>query len=329
VSILGETWEIPDEAWRDRWNRCLVEGGSSARRLDHAVADPYRWTSAVTIKSIEARAGDLLMFHAAGLSTPDGAVVALAGPSGTGKSTVSRTLCREGFGYVTDETVAVREDGSVIPFEKPIAVVPEGGGPKIELGPDELGLTRCPGELWLQGLVVLDRHEDHGEPSIEAMDLPAAIAAVVPHVSALPQLPGALNRLAGSMDACGGTFRIRYREAAQIGDMINEVLAAEPICSDYDWLPPDSGQVESTGALVRRAPYRDALRIDGRVIVLLDSTCLQLQGIGSLIWLAAARPRAVSELVEEMVAQLGDHPDAPALVQDAVDELAAQGALAT
>lgn len=126
VQILGEEWELPTADLRERWARCLIEKVGEARRISD-FGSPYEWTSRATVASLEARAGELLMFHAAGLSASDGRVVALVGPSGTGKSTAARTLCRDDFGYVTDETVAVDDAQRVLPFPKPIAVIPADG----------------------------------------------------------------------------------------------------------------------------------------------------------------------------------------------------------
>lgn len=50
-----------------------------------------------------------------------------AGPSGTGKSTLSAFLCRNGFTYYTDDKVIVNcLDGMIVPFAKPI-YLREGG----------------------------------------------------------------------------------------------------------------------------------------------------------------------------------------------------------
>jgi hypothetical protein len=50
------------------------------------------------------RSRDFLAFHAAAVTGPNGALV-LPAPRGTGKSTLTATLLREGFGYLSDELV--------------------------------------------------------------------------------------------------------------------------------------------------------------------------------------------------------------------------------
>jgi hypothetical protein len=63
-----------------------------------------------------------LLLHAAAAER-DGRVVLLAGPEGSGKSTLVAALVRSGLRYVTDETVAVELPGvTIAPYPKPIAL---------------------------------------------------------------------------------------------------------------------------------------------------------------------------------------------------------------
>ncbi len=67
-------------------------------------------------RGVVEKAGNRLLLHAAAAER-DGRVVILAGPEGSGKSTLVAALVRSGLRYVTDETVAVelrrRNDCSV------------------------------------------------------------------------------------------------------------------------------------------------------------------------------------------------------------------------
>ncbi len=322
VEILGEFWELPDPALSDRWSRCLRPDLTEGRELK--VGTPYHWTSAATVQSIQARAGDWLMFHAAGVSDEAGSVVALIGPSGTGKSTAARTLCVDDFGYVTDETVAVHPDGAVVPFPKPIAVIPADGGVKLELGPDELGLRPCPSELRLSGLVLLERQDGLASPAIERVPLLEGILATVPHMSALPQVHSALARVAALADQCGGLHRVTYGDASQLSDVVREVFAVAPMRSGFLQHP---ARAVGDGPGWVRSEHHDAIELDGEVLILQGSTCVLIRGVGALAWLAAESPRSFDDILGAVVEAAGEHPDAERLVRAAVDDMVAQGVL--
>lgn len=338
IEILGEQWLLPDKGLAARWSRCLVPAGLDDVELreDGHQGSPYLWTSGATIASIEARAGELLMFHAAGLSDASGAAVAMIGPSGTGKSTVSRLLCKDQFSYVTDETVAVDpEIGRVLPFAKPIAVIPEGGGAKEEFGPDELGLLRPPQELTLRGLVLLERSAGVSAPEVEVLGILDGAAAIVPHTSALAHLPSPVALLAETIDRCGGVHLVRYAEATTLADSVRQALAAPPLGCSWTHHPsadrPDPASTAAPGSaegdLLARAAYTDAIEIDGDVQLMIGSSYVALQGVGAAIWLVLDRPRLPEALVDEVVELLGAHPEADALVGAAVTELINLGAV--
>ena len=74
-------------AIRDDLDKGVVEGSSLPDLMQML-------TQAVTRAAIDAQAGRLVMLHAAGIQHPTtGAMVALVGPGGTGKTTLIRTLC--------------------------------------------------------------------------------------------------------------------------------------------------------------------------------------------------------------------------------------------
>ena len=73
--------------------------------------------------------------------------------------------------------------------------------------------------------------------------------------------------------------------------------------------------------------WSDAIAHEGEVLLLVDSSPLRLAGPGAVIWRAAETPRTLDELTTAVVTELGDHPDAGALVRTAVDDLLEHGAL--
>ncbi|HEY7049793.1 MAG TPA: hypothetical protein VH373_21430 [Jatrophihabitantaceae bacterium] len=64
----------------------------------------------------------LLCVHAGVVSGPDG-LIAIPGESGLGKTTLVAALLRAGFGYVSDEALALdRDSGAVTPFPRPLSL---------------------------------------------------------------------------------------------------------------------------------------------------------------------------------------------------------------
>jgi hypothetical protein len=73
-------------------------------------------------RGVVEEAGKRLLLHAAAAER-DGRVLLVAGPEGSGKSTLVAALVRAGLQYVTDETVAVEVPASTVaPYPKPIAL---------------------------------------------------------------------------------------------------------------------------------------------------------------------------------------------------------------
>ena len=100
---------------------------------DHAVFGPGDLDTAiahvvweVNRRTVEA-SDDYLLVHGAAASR-DGLAVVVAAPSGAGKSTLVSELVRAGWGYLTDEAVAVDlATRLIVPYPKPIAVAGDGG----------------------------------------------------------------------------------------------------------------------------------------------------------------------------------------------------------
>lgn len=173
-------------------------------------------SSAVTVRAIDARAGELIMLHAAGLAGPDGSVVGFVAPSGTGKTTLARTLGAH-YGYVTDETLAIAPDLSVLPYPKPLSVI-EGPGIKEQWGAESLDLAPLPAApLRLTRLVLLDRRYN-GPPEPVLTELPHldGIARLAEQLSYLTRIPGRLHALSAMVDAVGGLSILSYRDARTI-----------------------------------------------------------------------------------------------------------------
>jgi len=106
----------------------------------------------VTLASLKANAGNLIMLHAGGIADLHGGVAVLVGPSGRGKTTTTRFLAQS-YGYVSDETIAIKKDGEVVPYRKPLSIIEKGYKYKRQIAPSDLGLLSLPeSKLQLRGI---------------------------------------------------------------------------------------------------------------------------------------------------------------------------------
>ncbi|GAA2484189.1 hypothetical protein [Terrabacter carboxydivorans] len=364
LRVLGELVAVrfagpaAREQVRQTWSRCVVpppvdaagtvptiRSTESDLPLTRALA--HRLTHDLTDLGIDLLAGRAVLLHAAGLSRPGGEVVALVASSGTGKTTAAAALAAAGFGYVTDETVAVLEDGTVPPFPKPLSVRVPKDGPlprenpedpdeKVHVGPDALGLQRCSDELRLTGVLLLDRDPALvGRPWLERLDPLKAATALVGHTSALTRLPRPLHRLAALATCGAGVHRAHYAEARDLEPLLHALLdapsASPPPALDLwscDAARMPSGGLGShrEGGLVR-AQVADGIRTRDGAVLLVGTDPVTLSPLGLTLWDAARAPTDLAALVAAAVAEHGPHPSARELVAAAVETLLDAGVL--
>jgi hypothetical protein len=259
----------------------------------------------------------------------------MIGGTTAGKSTAAMVLSQSSFGYVTDEVVAVNETARVIPFPRPIALEREGGevGGKVQRGPDELQLRRCPTVTSLHRLVLLDRRiEPHGAPELEQVPVADAIIEIVPQTSALAALDRPLQRLCALIERSGGVFRLIYDDIGDTADILRELLASDER-SAIDWTPADgSPSIANADAgvgrgRVARSAVADAVVVDDELIVLVGGDVVRLSELGRAIWFATFCGPTLPELCDAVVATVGPHPNARQLVEEAVASMRRSGIL--
>lgn len=184
-------------------------------------------SSRVTQAAIEARRGESWMLHAAGLAARDGGVVVLVGPSGAGKTTATRLLARS-WGYVSDETVGIEPDGAVRSYRKPLSVITEGQGFKVQHAPRDLGLLPLPtAPLRVRRIVLLDRDPLHARARLVPVPAAEALVLLAPHSSALASMPRPLHVIMNALTRTGGALRAEYAEAEQLVDLFDDMMVAD------------------------------------------------------------------------------------------------------
>ncbi|MDF9716379.1 hypothetical protein INN71_15985 [Nocardioides sp. ChNu-153] len=247
LRLRGRHADALHAAVGEAWARCLVPpvGAGDGPALE-VVLDPrdevvaaargrgataatdlptllHHLSPAVTLRLLEARAGELVLLHACALAHPTtGRVAVLVAPSGTGKTTTTRTLGAR-WGYLSDETAGVDADGRVLAYPKPLSVIPAPGAAlKEQVAPDALGLARPPVAPVVGALAVLERHPDGPEvPEVEEVPVVRALAELAGQTSSLARTPRPLHRLAAVVERAGGLRRVRYREAATLEPLLD------------------------------------------------------------------------------------------------------------
>ncbi|HEX3932288.1 MAG TPA: hypothetical protein VHW64_16425 [Nocardioides sp.] len=189
-----------------------------------------RLTPMVTGLALTAHRSDLVMFHACAVADPEtGGAVALYGPSGTGKTTVARTLCTD-LVYLSDETAAVDDDLCVVPYPKPLSVLARpSDAVKDQVSPGRLGLVRATDRAYpLRGLLQLRRDPAHvGAAVLEPLSTVEALPELVAQTSFTREMTRPLHRLADLAHRTGGVRRVTYAEAGQLGPVVRAVLDGE------------------------------------------------------------------------------------------------------
>lgn len=289
-------------------------------------------TSELTLAAILEQAGKLIMLHACGVAAPDGAVVALVAKSGTGKTTASTSLGRK-FSYVTDETVAIRDDGTVVPYPKPLSVKQAAGGSKLQIGPDELGLLDAPERPRIGAIVLLNRIQGPPQvPSLAPVPLADAVLALIPETSSQHMMTDPLQSMCRLIESVGGVWQVTYTEAEDLSDVLAPLfIDGRTLKGDgsTQWSLPRPTRAEEPipDGWLRRASVIDAVEVGDELVVLIEDEVVRLSGIAPAIWdiTAAAVPE------EDLVRGIGERHGLPAGYEVAFDaalaELIARGLL--
>jgi hypothetical protein len=336
VRALGVPIGIPAtaeaaERLRHQWSRALTDEPAltsiDATEIVSAddLAHDYAVTTRVTLAALDATAGRRINLHAGAVADEEGRTLTVIGPSGSGKTTAIRLLATR-LGYVSDETTSVDDLLGVHAHPKPLSVITDPLVPlhKESLSPDDLDLVRPPDQAWLHRIVLLHRGPD--DDGLVPLSQAHAIAEIVEQTSSLVQLEHPILRLADTIDACGGVWELSYVEFEDWIDDLVDLL-------DVEGQPPPA-RLHHPGATAVGSPvegawtrgsWRDAVEYDDELVLMVDDRVHVLAGLGVVVWLALESPQTIEALVTEAEALWGAHPDAPALVADALAVMAEAG----
>lgn len=334
LRLLGQVREVvaPNSAaaqqLRQAWSRCAstdaVTGEPLALPESSLPLPPamhLRLVSVLTETAIAGADPQLLLLHAAGVTPPlalgdeAGRVLGLVGASGAGKTTAAVRLGRAGWGYVTDECLAIGAELQVLGYPKPVCLLPPGAGgdgdAKLVAGPDELALALAPPRLRLAKLVALRRDVEHrGPPIVSALADLDALALLVGQSSGLTRSPQPLRRLAALLRATGGMVALTYADVGQLlGDssVLTDLLSASSVAAEND--PPGGGDGVGLTPVVGLEQLEprviDAL-IHGRgALVLRDDATIRLGPATASVW-QAVLSRAEGDLTAYRTAWGGE-----------------------
>ena len=287
----------------------------------------------VTAAAIQENAGEFILLHACGAAALDtGGVVALVGKAGSGK-TIAAAVLADVYGYVTDETVAILPDSSVVPYPKPLQVrqvIP--GSPTVQVGPDQLGLLPAPRKPFIQSIVLLDRVDAEPgtapAPVLQRVPTVEAVLALIADSSSQAEVDQPLQTMCRLIDSVGGVWQVTYSEAAELPQVL-EPLFRKRTRSRPGWVAPhlgtDFGPIPAGS--VRRVVPTDAVAVDGDMLLMLGSEVVRLGGIAPALWEAAARAVSLEELAGAVGAVHGTPDGYRAAVAAAVEELIAKSIL--
>ena len=174
-----------------------------------------------------------LAFHA-GVVTLGDRAVAFPAQSGTGKSTMTLACTELGLGYVSDEALALDDDGRVLPYPRPLGLVGPVPASMRSRGsvdvvgetlvpPDTLGAVAVDTRPAVVAIVVLDRRAT-GAPSLAPLPR-AAIVTVMLQMSFNGWKDPARALLQATALASQATsFRLSYSEAVDAAPLVAGLL---------------------------------------------------------------------------------------------------------
>ena len=265
---------------------------------------------------------ELLHLHAGAVAL-DGLAVVLAAMSGSGKTTLAAALVQRGWGYVTDEQVALRPgDSALFAYPRPLTVrrvvwplfadvaeVPSQqpddlDDARVEVSPAAFGAVH--GGPSRPIAVVVPRFDAGAVTELTRF---ASAAEVVEHLASCCYdlerlgLPG--MELLVSIAANCPAWHLRYAGLDEAAQCVSELYSAATTCEPYQvrHIAPTSDKSPLGDGMVRRGRTAHAWAFADGSTVVYDPptrTITRLDAAGTALWDALHDAHAAEEVVESL-----------------------------
>ena len=132
-----------------------------------------------------------------------------------------------------------------------------------------------------------------------------------------------LLTLLSLVETAGGVWMLEYDEIDQHVEELEAFLASEvavlddPVAARHQG-DPHAQLVDAAADTLQRLPWVDAIELHGEVLVLLPARAVKLDNLMATAWLELSAPRTLDQLAVAAEAEHGAHPDARALVREAI-----------
>lgn len=160
-----------------------------------------------------------------GVAAGPGGIVAIPAESGNGKTTLTASLVKLGFGYLSDEALIFDEDGNVFPYPKPFALspwsadlldVPHTDAEVLVSASDLGGFVADVGRL--TDLVVSEY--GHPEMTLESLPKSQAVAALIRYSFNHYKAPERAFRIATDVARNLRVWRLEYNNPLKAAELL-------------------------------------------------------------------------------------------------------------